>query len=193
MSSHFFAMLSRMKYINRWGLMNNLKEENIAEHSLDVAVLSHALVTLSNKRLGTDFSSDRAAVLGLFHDASEIITGDLPTPVKYYNEDIKSAYKHIESVAEMRLLSMLPEDIREEYEPLVAEENFDKDLLKFVKAADKLSALIKCIDETSLGNNEFLKAKHATLDSLRQMNMPVLDIFMEEFLPSYSLSLDDMK
>ncbi len=193
MNSHFFAMLSRMKYINRWGLMNNLKEENIAEHSLEVAILAHALVTISNKRLGTDFSADRAAVLGLFHDASEIITGDLPTPVKYYDEDIKSAYKHIESVAEKRILSMLPEDIRSEYEPLVSEENSDKELLAFVKAADKLSALTKCISETALGNNEFLKAQESTLASIKAMNMPVVDIFMDEFLPSYSLSLDDMK
>ncbi len=186
-------MLSRMKYINRWGLMNNLRDENIAEHSLEVAILSHALVTISNKRLGTDYDADRAAVLGMFHDASEIITGDLPTPVKYYNNDIKSAYKHIEAVAEKSILNMLPKDLRDEYEPLVCVESCENELLPFVKAADKLSALIKCIGETSLGNNEFLKAQKATLHSLEQMEMPALRIFMEEFLPSYSLSLDDMK
>lgn len=190
--SNFFAMLYRMRYIDRWGLMNNTKVENISEHSLDVAVLSHALVTISNKRFGTSFSADRAAVMGIFHDASEIITGDLPTPVKYYNDEIRKAYKQIEGISEQSLLSMLPEDLREEYEPLVCEEKSDKELLPFVKAADKLSALIKCICEIRMGNREFSKAERTIKEALLNMQLPALEVFMEEFLPSYDLTLDEL-
>ena len=190
--SNFFAMLYRMRYIDRWGLMNNTKVENISEHSLDVAVLSHALVTISNKRFGTKLSADRAAVMGIFHDASEIITGDLPTPVKYYNDEIRKAYKQIEGISEQSLLSMLPEDLREEYEPLVCEEKSDKELLPFVKAADKLSALIKCICEIRMGNREFSKAERTIKEALLNMQLPALEVFMEEFLPSYDLTLDEL-
>ncbi len=190
--SNFFAMLYRMRYIDRWGLMNNTKVENISEHSLDVAVLSHALVTISNKRFGTDLSADRAAVMGIFHDASEIITGDLPTPVKYYNDEIRSAYKQIEGISEQSLLSMLPDDLRQEYEPLISEAAADKELLPYVKAADKLSALIKCICEIRMGNREFTKAERTIRDALEGMDIPALGVFMEEFLPSYELTLDEL-
>ncbi|MBQ4569265.1 MAG: 5'-deoxynucleotidase [Ruminococcus sp.] len=191
--SNFFAMLYRMRYIDRWGLMNNTKVENISEHSLDVAVLSHALVTISNKRFGTKLNADRAAVMGVFHDASEIITGDLPTPVKYYNDQIRSAYKQIEGISEQSLLSMLPNDLRQEYEPLISTDSADKELLSFVKAADKLSALIKCICEIRMGNREFTKAERTIRDALEGMDLPALRVFMEEFLPAYELTLDELE
>ncbi|MBQ3265560.1 MAG: 5'-deoxynucleotidase [Ruminococcus sp.] len=188
--NRFFAMLSRMKYIDRWGLMNNTKTENISEHCLETAILAHALVNIANIRLGEDLDTDRAAVIGMFHDAGEIITGDMPTPIKYFNPAIKDAYKAVEKVAQDRLISMLPEDLQEIYSPLISNE--DEVLERYVKAADKLSALIKCIEEVRMGNNEFLKAKEATEQSLISMQLPALDIFMEECLPAYYLTLDEL-
>ena len=186
----FFAMISRMKYIDRWGLMNNTRTENISEHSLEVAILAHALVNIANVRLSEDLSPDRAAVIGMFHDAGEIITGDMPTPVKYYNPEIRDAYKAVEKVAEDKLVSMLPADLQPLYRPLISgsEEVYER----YVKAADKLSALIKCIDEVRMGNNEFLKAKEATEKSLHEMHLPALEIFMQECLPAYYLTLDEL-
>ena len=189
--NNFFAMLYRMRYIDRWGLMNNTRIENISEHSMDVAVFSHALVTIANKRFSANLSADRAAVMGMFHDASEIITGDLPTPVKYYNEDIKNAYKQIEGVSEKHLLSMLPQDLLSEYEPLIDSSKADSELEVYVKAADKLSALIKCICEIRMGNSEFLKAERTIRETLTSIELPALKVFMEEFLPSFELSLDE--
>lgn len=188
--SNFFAMISRMKYIDRWGLMNNTKTENISEHSLEVAILSHALVTIANTRLGADLNADRAAVIGMFHDASEILTGDMPTPVKYFNPQIKNAYKAVEKVAEDKLVGMLSEDLQSVYKPLLSNE--DEVLEQYVKAADKLSAMIKCIEEVRMGNNEFQKAKAATEQALLDMELPALKIFMEEYLPSYYLTLDEL-
>lgn len=190
--SNFFAMLSRMKYINRWGLMNNTREENISEHSLEVALLAHALVTIANERFGASLSADRAAVMGIFHDAGEIITGDMPTPIKYYNEDIRTAYQQIERVSEQSLLSMLSDDLRHVYEPLVDSSKADKELLPYVKAADKLSALIKCICEIRMGNTEFAKAERTIRESLMNTELLALRVFMEEFLPSYELTLDEL-
>lgn len=192
MSSNFYAMLSRMKYINRWGLMNNTREENIAEHSLEVAIIAHALVTISNKRLGTALSADRAAVMAIFHDSSEIITGDLPTPVKYYNDDIRNSYKEIEEISEKHLLSMLPDDLKEEYKPLIVSSDADRELIPFVKAADKLSALIKCINELSMGNREFVKAERTIRETVEGIELEAVKIFVEEFLPSYELTLDEL-
>lgn len=188
--SSFFAMLARMKYIDRWGLMNNTRTENISEHSLETAMLAHALVTIANVRFGEQLDADRAAVIGMFHDASEIITGDMPTPVKYYNPAIRNAYKEVERVAEDRLVEMLPEELRDTYRPLIS--CGDAVLLRYVKAADKLSALIKCIEEVRMGNNEFNKAKSATEQSLREMQLPALGVFMEEYLPAYELTLDEL-
>jgi 5'-deoxynucleotidase len=188
--NRFFAMLSRMKYIDRWGLMNNTKTENISEHSLETAILAHALVNIANVRLGESLDADKAAVIAMFHDAGEIITGDMPTPIKYYNPEIKNAYKAIEKVAEDRLISMLPEDLRDIYRPVISAE--DKTLERYVKAADKLSALIKCIEEVRMGNNEFLKAKESTEASICAMNLPALDIFMKECMPAYYLTLDEL-
>lgn len=187
----FFAMISRMKYIDRWGLMNNTRTENISEHSLEVAILSHALVNIANIRLNESLDPDRAAVIGMFHDASEILTGDMPTPVKYFNPDIKDAYKAVERVAEDKLLSMLPEDLRGIYKPVISNE--DEELERYVKAADKLSALIKCIEEVRMGNMEFRKAMETTEKAIKDMKLPALDIFVEEYLPAYYLSLDELE
>ena len=191
MSSHFFAIMSRMKYINRWGLMNNTKTENICEHSLEVAMLSHALVVLSNNRFGTSLNPEHAAVLGMYHDASEIITGDMPTPIKYFNPEISEAYKQVERVAEQKLVSYLPADLQDEYKPLLTITDADKDYIPFIKAADKLSALIKCIEEDKIGNREFSKAQASICANLIDMHLPYVDAFIEEFLPSYSLTLDE--
>lgn len=191
--NNFFAILYRMRYIDRWGLMNNTRTENISEHSLDVSVLAHALVTIANKRFGAELSADRAAVMGLFHDAGEIITGDLPTPIKYYNDEIRSAYQAIEKISENSLLSMLPEYLRNEYEPLISSEKADKELVPYVKAADKLSALIKCVSELRMGNTEFLKAERTIREAIEKINLPALTVFMEEFMPSYELTLDELE
>lgn len=191
MSSSFFSMVSRMKFINRWGLMNNTKYENLSTHSLEVAMFAHALVTIANKKCGENLDADKAAVLAIYHDASEIITGDMPTPVKYYNSEIKSAYKDIEKVAEQRLVSLLPEYLREEYSTIVSID--DEKLKPYVKAADKLSALVKCIEEVRMSNQEFEYALKATEKSLNEMDLPALKIFMEEFLPTYYLSLDEQE
>lgn len=192
MSNNFYAMLSRMKYINRWGLMNNTRQENIAEHSLEVALLAHALVTISNTRFGNNLNADRVAVMAIFHDASEIITGDLPTPVKYYNEEIRKSYKQIENISERKILSMLPDDLKPSYEPLIDETKADSELEIYVKAADKLSALIKCLSELSMGNKEFVKAERTIREALDEMTLPALNVFVEEFLPAYTLTLDEM-
>lgn len=189
---NFYAMLSRMKYINRWGLMNNTREENIGEHSLDVAVFAHALVSIANKRFGENLNADRAALMGIFHDASEIITGDMPTPIKYFDPKIKDAYKNIEHLSEQKLLSMLPDYLKEVYEPLVDSELSDEKLHIYVKAADKLSALCKCREELKMGNMEFQKAERSTYEVLQKMELPALQVFMEEFLPSFGLTLDEL-
>lgn len=190
---NFYAMLGRMKYINRWGLMNNTREENIGEHSLEVAILAHALVCIANNRFGENLNADRAALLGLFHDASEIITGDLPTPVKYFDPEIKNAYKNIEHLSEQKLISMLPDYLKDDYIPLIDSDCTDEALHLYVKAADKLSALVKCIEELKMGNTEFAKAERSTRDALESIKLPALKVFMEEFLPAYSLTLDELE
>lgn len=190
--SNFYAMLSRMKYINRWGLMNNTKNENISEHSLQTAMLAHCLVLIHNKRFGGNLDAERAAILAVFHDSTEIITGDMPTPIKYFNPEIKNAYKQIEENAADRLVGMLPKDFREDMEGIIKQNGEgDSELKPFVKAADKFSALIKCIDEIRMGNDEFTKAKEATLSAIHNMNMPENEVFETEFLPAFYLSLDE--
>ncbi len=184
-------MHSRMKYINRWALMRNTQSENISEHSNDVAVLSHALCVIGNSRLGKNLNAERAAFLGLYHDMTEIITGDMPTPVKYHSEEMRKAYSVVEDTAGRTLLSMLPEDMRGTYEGAFFKKEEDEYLWKIVKAADKLSALIKCIEETKAGNSEFEKALQSTEDSLREMNIPEAEIFLQEFIGSFYLSLDE--
>lgn len=189
----FFAMMSRIKYINRWGLMNNTRNETLSEHSLEVAIIAHALGVINNKRLGGNISAERLAVLAIFHDASEIITGDLPTPVKYNNDKIKNAYKEIEEQAQLRLLKMLPDDIAEEYQPILCPNESETELWKYIKAADKISALIKCTEELIMGNREFAKAQQSTLNAISQIELPEVKIFMEELFPAYELTLDEQE
>ena len=192
MSYNFFALLSRMRYIDRWGLMRNTQMENIQEHSHMVAVLAHALAVIGRERFGGTADPGEAAVAGLYHDASEILTGDLPTPVKYDNPAIKEAYKAVERVAADKLLSLLPQELQGELAPYVREE-LDPELVVIVKAADKLSAHIKCLEEVKAGNNEFTLAAQQTRKALEQMELPVLNYFMEQFLPAFELTLDELQ
>lgn len=188
----FFAFVSRMKNINRWALMRNTKEENLSQHSHEVACIAHAIAVISNKRLGTNYNAERIALMGLYHDTPEIITGDMPTPVKYHNPEIYEAFKNVENVAIDKLLHKLPEDLRSEYVDYFIQNEKDKELWKIVKAADRLSALIKCIEEEKAGNMEFCKAKISNYNSLKEMNIPAVDMFIEEFLPPYELTLDQL-
>ena len=191
MANEFYALMGRMRYITRWGLMRNTFSENISEHSHITAVLAHALALIRRDILqlpGPD--PDRCAVAALYHDASEILTGDLPTPIKYYNPDIKTAYKQVERVAGERLLEMLPPELRESYAPLVLEG--DRELEPIVKAADKLSAHIKCLEEQKAGNTEFDTAARQTWEAMRAMKLPELDWFLEHCLSPFSLNLDQL-
>lgn len=193
MSYSFFAMVSRMKYIARWALMRNTRTENICEHSYDVSVLAHALAVLHNRRFGGDVDVKACVLLSVYHDAPEILTGDLPTPVKYDNPTMREAYRQVERVAANKLLSRLPEDMQSEYrEWLLPNEQTYATELQLVKAADKLSALIKCMEEEKQGNREFVKARQATEVALRTMHLPAVDCFMDEFLPQYELTIDEL-
>ena len=191
MKSNFFAFISRMKYINRWGLMRNTITENISEHSLETAFIAHVLALYRNIRFGGNVDPERAALLAMYHDVTEIITGDMPTPIKYYNSDMKEEYAKVEKLAEKKLLSYLPEDLREHYAPLFGKTEEEAELWELVKAADKLSALIKCIEERQMGNSDFSNAEKSTLDAVRKMKLPEAEEFMKEFLSSYGLTLDD--
>lgn len=190
MASHFYAMMSRMKNIQRWGLMRNTRYENLSEHTLEVAFIAHALALIKNRRFGGNTDANAVAVAAMFHDTSEIITGDMPTPIKYYNANIKNVYKEIESVAEERLISLLPEDLRDDFTDIY---NPDDTTQALVKAADKISALIKCIEEKNSGNQEFRSAEKATLKAIKELNLPEANVFLKEFLDSYSLTLDELK
>ena len=186
----FFAMLSRMKNIDRWALMRNTKHENICEHSHDVAVLAHVLALLHNRRFGGTVDVEKCVLLALYHDATEILTGDMPTPVKYNNPELSAAYKQLEVVAANKLLSKLPEDLQAEYRELLLPE--DGEEKRILKAADRLAALIKCIEELKQGNREFEKARWAVERSIREMGLPAADCFLEEFLPEYEKTLDEL-
>ena len=191
MANEFFALMGRMRYITRWGLMRNTFSENISEHSHMTAVLAHGLALIRRdvlKLSGPD--PDRCAVAALYHDASEILTGDLPTPIKYYNPDIKTAYKQVERIAGERLLELGPPQLRESYAPLVLEE--DRELEPIVKAADKLSAHIKCLEEQKAGNTEFDTAAKQTWEAMRAMELPELNWFLENCLKPFSLNLDQL-
>ncbi len=190
MTFHFYAMLSRMKNIYRWGLMRNTRPENLSEHSLEVAFIAHALAVIHNRRFGGNCDPHFIATAAMFHDTSEIITGDMPTPIKYYNAEIKQAYKQIEAVADSRLINMLPEDMREDFISLY---NPDKTAERLIKAADKISALIKCIEERESGNREFAAAEKATLNSICELGIPEAEVFLDEFLESFSLTLDEQR
>lgn len=189
----FFAMMARMKYIERWSLMRSTSPENISEHSLEVAMIAHALAIIGNKRLQKNYQAEHIALLGMYHDCTEIITGDMPTPIKYQNPDIQSAYKQIEKAAAFRLLNMLPVDLREEYEAYLIDSKQSSSEKQLLKAADKLSALIKCIEEENAGNQEFRSAKKSITRAIHELNCEEAEIFMQEFLPAYELTLDELQ
>ncbi len=191
-NSGFFALISRMRYIGRWGLMRGSYNENVQEHSHMVAVIAHALAVVRRDVFGGDIDPNAAAAAALFHDVSEILTGDLPTPVKYYNPEIMSAYKKVEEVAERKLLGMLPANIRASYEPLF-ESGLSAELRSVVKAADKLAAYIKCVEELKAGNKEFLLAEKQTKEAIEKIDLPEVKYFMENFMPAFGLTLDELR
>ena len=189
----FFAMMTRMRNITRWGLMRNNITENLTEHSYDTAVTAHALAVIGKEKFGKDIDPGQIAAVALFHDASEIITGDLPTPVKYNNPAIQTAYKSIEQAAADSLLQMLPGDLRPSYKVLFDFETDDPELYRYVKAADKISAYIKCVEELRGGNDEFRRAAVQTREAIAKMAIPEADYYMEQFAPAFSLSLDELQ
>ena len=188
MKSKYYSMLFRMKYIKRWALMRNLEAENLSEHSLETAFIAHCLAIIANKRFNENLDVNAIAVAALFHDTAEVITGDLPTPVKYYNDEIKSAYKSIESAAADKLLGLIPEDLRDAFAPYYQPDEVTE---KYVKAADKISALIKCKDELSLGNKEFSAAAKSSEQAIAKLNLPAAKVFLKEFLPAFEQGLDE--
>lgn len=190
--SHFFAYLARMKFIRRWGLMRNTRTENIQEHSLQVAMIAHGLAVIRNERFGGSVDPARVALLAVFHDAEEVITGDLPTPVKYFSDEVREAFSSIGRVAQDRLLSMLPAFMRPSYEELLRPALQDDSERELVKAADRLAAYLKCLEEAKAGNQEFALAEQQVWRALLGMNLPEVNYFLEEFLPSFRLTIDEL-
>ncbi len=199
MNGSFFAMMQRMRYINRWGLMRNTQSENIQEHSLEVAMIAHALAVIRRQRFPArtpDVDPDRVVAYAVYHDATEILTGDLPTPVKYHNESIRNAYGQVEKVAADTLLGMLPEDMRATYRALLSPDRSDPvvlEIMKIVKAADRIAAYVKCVEEEKAGNREFQEAQKTIRASIDALDLPEVAWFMEHFIPAYSLTLDQLK
>ena len=191
MKSHFFAYISRMRFIQRWALMRNTAPENVQEHSHQAAVLAHALAVIRNERFGGHLDPGAVAAAALYHDASEILTGDMPTPIKYHDPAIRAAYKDVEAVASRKLLDLLPPELQNAYRPILLEE--DGEIRQVVKAADKLSAYIKCVEELQAGNNEFREAAAQTRRALESYDMPEVRYFLETFMDSFSLTLDELK
>ena len=191
MRSHFFAYVSRLRFIQRWALMRNTAQENVQEHSHQVAVLAHALAVIRNEKFGGSVDAGQVAVAALYHDASEILTGDMPTPIKYDNPDIRKAYKEVEAMAERKLLHMLPEELQPAYAPIITGQSGE--IEELVKAADKLSAYIKCVEEMKAGNNEFREAAAQTRKALDAYELPEVAYFMGTFMESFSLTLDELK
>lgn len=191
--SDFFAFAARTKYINRWALMRNTRYETLSEHSAQAAEIAYALAVIGNERLDKNYNAERAALLGLYHDLPEIITGDLPTPVKYFSEETKSAYKAVEKNASKQLLSMLPDDLRKNYEPLFKKKTDDKELWRLVKSADKICAYLKCIEERNAGNKEFCEAEKSITKALQRLDCEEAKIFIDEFVPSFEKTIDQMK
>lgn len=191
--SHFFAYLSRMKLIRRWGLMHSQHPENVQEHTLRVAMIAHALAVIRNRLFQGNVSPERAATLALYHDASEVLTGDLPTPVKYFNPEIREAYASIEKAANQKLLSLLPEELREDFEPLLQGKDAIDEHQQLVKAADKLCGYLKCLEEVGTGNNEFVRAEESLRQAVEALNLPEVDYFLKTFVPSFQLTLDELE
>ncbi|MEN3004758.1 5'-deoxynucleotidase [Dehalobacterium formicoaceticum] len=189
---HFFAYLSRMKFIQRWGLMRNTRSENIQEHSLEVAMIAHALAIIKNRFFRGQVDPERVMALAVFHEVSEVITGDLATPIKYFNPEIENAYHKIEKVAKKKLINMLPQDLQDDYENLLFVQQEDWQNWRLVKAADKISAYLKCVEELKGGNQEFSKALKTIKVELDRLDLPEAAYFMKHFLPSYSLTLDEL-
>ena len=190
--SHFFAYLARMKFIHRWGLMRNTCPENIQEHSLQVAMIAHGLAIIRNRLFGGQVDPDRVAVLALYHDVGEVITGDLATPIKYFNPKIKTAYNEIEVVARQKLFDMLPQELRPDYQSLFFLAGDDREHWELVKAADKICAYLKCLEEMKAGNQEFSKAEKAIQTDIEKMDLPEVAYFVERFVPSFVLTLDEL-
>jgi len=191
--SHFFAFLSRLKFIQRWGLMRNTTNENIQEHSLQVAMIAHGLATIRNTYFGGSVDSGKVALLGMYHEVSEIFTGDLPTPVKYFNSQIKNVYKGIESLAQQKMYHMLPDELKSSYRNLLTNQEEDKELWEIVKAADKLCAYLKCVEELKMGNQEFSAAFQMIRKELEENKLPEVGYFLSVFVPSFSLPLDELQ
>ena len=188
----FYAYMDRMKYIKRWQLMRSTREENIMEHSQEVTMIAHALVTINNKVFGGDADATKTVLYALYHETGEVMTGDLPTPIKYYNSEIHGAYKELEKNACTKILAMLPEELQGELTPFILADEDSKEY-QLVKAADRLSAYIKCLEELRSGNKEFAKAKKSIEHDLKKRKMPEVDYFFENFIESFSLALDDLE
>lgn len=191
MKSHFFALAARMKFIRRWGLMHNTQEENIQEHAVQTAMIAYHLAVLGNTYFGGHWDPKQAAVLALYHDAAEIFTGDMPTPVKYFNDRMRRTYGEVEDMAKEQLLRTLPDDLQEVYRPIVCHAEADP-VWPLVKAADTLSAYIKCVQELAAGNKEFSEAFAALEERLKGMNLREVDKFLEDYVPSFRLSIDEL-
>ena len=190
MSYAFFAYLSRLKLISRWSLMRNTQPENDAEHSLQVAMIAHAIAVIGRDRYGRNTDPEHVLTLAVYHDATEVMTGDLPTPVKYHNEELRGAYRRLEDLSADRLLALLPEDLRPAFFPcLKQEKGYDRDV---VKAADRISAYIKCLEEKRAGNREFDYAAENVRDSLRAVTLPEVHDFLRDFLPAFEMTLDEL-
>ncbi len=190
--SHFFAYLAKMKYIERWGLMRNTEKENIQEHSLQVAIIAHALALIRNELMGGNVNADRVAALALYHEIGEVIVGDLPTPVKNFNPTIRQAFSEIEEEAKKKLLHMLPEELKGLYEPLIFPGEEDQEAVQLVKAADRICAYLKCLQELKHGNEEFSRATLAVKKRVDEISLPEVKYFLDTFLDSFMLTIDEL-
>lgn len=191
--SHLFAYLSRMKFIERWSLMHNVHKENIQEHSLQVGMIAHTLAVIRNAKFDGHVNPERVVVLAMYHDSSEVITGDLPTPIKYFSPKIKTAYKEIEEIANQRLYEMVPDEIKAEFESIFFPVEKDEEHWKIIKAADKLSAYLKCLEERKAGNQEFVRAEQVLRQSVKDIDLPEVKWFWKTFIPSMKLTLDELE